>query len=55
MSNSSAVRPRESSRAERSFVASTIGKKVVMAVSGVILVGFVVAHMIGNLQAYMGP
>jgi succinate dehydrogenase / fumarate reductase cytochrome b subunit len=37
------------------FAASTIGKKVVMAVSGFILFGFVVAHMIGNLQAYMGP
>lgn len=37
------------------FLASTIGKKVVMAVTGVILFGFVVAHMIGNLQAYMGP
>ncbi|HYJ32960.1 MAG TPA: succinate dehydrogenase cytochrome b subunit [Candidatus Binatia bacterium] len=37
------------------FAASTIGKKVVMAVTGFILFGFVVAHMIGNLQAYMGP
>lgn len=26
-----------------------------MAVTGFILFGFVVAHMIGNLQAYMGP
>jgi succinate dehydrogenase cytochrome b subunit len=55
MTISSAVRPRESSRAEPSFLASTIGQKVVMAVTGVILVGFVVGHMIGNLQAYMGP
>jgi succinate dehydrogenase / fumarate reductase cytochrome b subunit len=54
MNISSAVRPRESSRAESSFLASTIGKKVVMAVTGVVLVGFVVAHMIGNLQAYLG-
>jgi len=37
------------------FTASTIGKKVVMAVTGLVLFGFVVAHMIGNLQAYMGP
>jgi succinate dehydrogenase / fumarate reductase cytochrome b subunit len=42
-------------RSEPSFFASTIGKKVVMAVTGIILVGFVVAHMIGNLQAYLGP
>jgi succinate dehydrogenase / fumarate reductase cytochrome b subunit len=34
---------------------STIGKKVVMAVSGFILVGFVVIHMLGNLHLYEGP
>jgi len=38
----------------RGFLTSTIGKKVVMAASGVILVGFVVAHMVGNLQIYLG-
>jgi succinate dehydrogenase / fumarate reductase cytochrome b subunit len=37
------------------FAASTIGKKVVMAVTGIVLFGFVVGHMIGNLQAYLGP
>ena len=37
------------------FLASTVGKKVVMAVTGIILLGFVVGHMIGNLQAYIGP
>ena len=26
-----------------------------MAVTGAILFGFVVAHMIGNLQVYLGP
>ena len=38
-----------------SFLASSIGKKVVMAATGVILFGFVVGHMLGNLQAYLGP
>ena len=38
-----------------SFFASTIGRKIVMAASGVILFGFVVAHMAGNLQLYLGP
>lgn len=33
---------------------TTIGKKVVMAASGIILVGFVFAHMLGNLQVYGG-
>ncbi|MEZ4464853.1 MAG: hypothetical protein R3F43_10215 [bacterium] len=32
---------------------TTIGKKA-NAVTGVIMVGFVTAHMIGNLQAYSG-
>src|SRR5262245_20076488 len=37
------------------FLSSSIGKKVIMALSGVILVGYVVGHMIGNLQVYLGP
>jgi len=37
------------------FYSSTIGKKAVMAVSGVILFAFVVGHLIGNLQIYEGP
>src|SRR5689334_4625261 len=40
-------------RAER-FYESTIGKKAVMAVSGLILFGFVLGHLIGNLQIYEG-
>ena len=36
------------------FLDATVGKKAVMAVTGLILFGFVVAHMIGNLQAYLG-
>ncbi|HEX6100318.1 MAG TPA: succinate dehydrogenase cytochrome b subunit [Thermoanaerobaculia bacterium] len=34
---------------------SAIGKKAVMAVTGLILFGFVVAHMVGNLKLYLGP
>lgn len=33
---------------------TTIGKKVVMALTGLILVGFVVAHMVGNLKVFLG-
>lgn len=36
------------------FWTATIGKKVVMAVSGAILFLFVVGHLIGNLQVFMG-
>lgn len=34
---------------------SLIGKKVVMAVSGVVLLGFVLGHMAGNLKVFQGP
>jgi succinate dehydrogenase / fumarate reductase, cytochrome b subunit len=33
---------------------STVGKKIAMAVSGVILIGFVVGHMIGNFKVFQG-
>jgi succinate dehydrogenase / fumarate reductase cytochrome b subunit len=31
-----------------------IGKKVVMATSGVVLLGFVLVHMVGNLKVFLG-
>ena len=31
-----------------------VGKKVVMAVTGLVLVGFVLAHMLGNLKIFLG-
>lgn len=34
---------------------STVGKKALMAVTGIIWVGYVIAHMIGNLKAFQGP
>jgi succinate dehydrogenase / fumarate reductase cytochrome b subunit len=33
---------------------TSVGKKFYMAVSGAILIGFLVAHMVGNLKMYMG-
>lgn len=36
------------------FTRSTIGRKIIMAASGFILFGFVLGHMIGNLQVYAG-
>src|SRR5436190_3231058 len=33
----------------------SVGKKAVLAVSGVILFGFVIQHMLGNLQVFLGP
>ena len=34
---------------------STVGKKILMAGTGFILLGFVFVHMLGNLKVYMGP
>ena len=34
---------------------TTIGKKAVMAASGIILLGFTLGHLSGNLKAYAGP
>jgi succinate dehydrogenase / fumarate reductase, cytochrome b subunit len=39
---------------EVSFYRSTIGKKISMALSGVVLVLFVVGHMAGNLKIFAG-
>jgi succinate dehydrogenase / fumarate reductase, cytochrome b subunit len=34
---------------------TTIGQKALLAVSGVVLFGFVIVHMLGNLQVFLGP
>ncbi|NNE97362.1 MAG: succinate dehydrogenase cytochrome b subunit [Acidimicrobiales bacterium] len=34
---------------------TAVGKKWVMAVTGVVLIGFVLGHMFGNLKIYIGP
>src|SRR5664280_1046899 len=34
------------------FYEAPIGKKAVMALTGVILVGYVIGHLLGNLQIY---
>ncbi len=38
-----------------SFILSSIGAKIVMALTGVALVGFLVAHLAGNLLVWAGP
>src|SRR5258705_11087126 len=37
------------------FYRSAVGKKWVMAITGIALLGYVFFHMIGNLKAYLGP
>jgi succinate dehydrogenase / fumarate reductase cytochrome b subunit len=34
---------------------SSLGKKYIMAVTGAAMFGFVVVHMLGNLQVFLGP
>src|SRR6186713_1878746 len=36
------------------FYSTAVGKKYVMAITGIIGIGFVVTHMIGNLKVYLG-
>ncbi|MGB0273249.1 MAG: succinate dehydrogenase cytochrome b subunit [Opitutales bacterium] len=38
-----------------SFFKSTIGRKLLMALTGLVLVLFVMGHMLGNLQIFLGP
>lgn len=37
------------------FCHSSIGRKWVVAVSGLLLIGFLVGHLLGNLQVFWGP
>jgi succinate dehydrogenase / fumarate reductase cytochrome b subunit len=37
------------------FYRSTVGKKIIMGVTGVILVGFVISHVLSNLMVFQGP
>jgi succinate dehydrogenase / fumarate reductase, cytochrome b subunit len=46
----SAVAPRQFA-----LWSTSVGKKILMAVSGLILYGFVIGHMVGNLKVYFGP
>lgn len=34
---------------------SSLGKKYIMALTGLVLVGFVIGHMVGNLQMFLHP
>lgn len=36
------------------WIFSSIGKKTIVAVTGLLLIGFVIGHMLGNLQIFLG-
>jgi succinate dehydrogenase / fumarate reductase, cytochrome b subunit len=38
-----------------SFYRSSVGKKMIVAVTGIVLIAFVIGHLLGNLQIFLGP
>jgi len=38
-----------------SFFHSSVGKKMIVAITGVVLIAFVIGHLLGNLQIFLGP
>ncbi len=49
-------KPRKRSRLPLGdFAGSAVGKKWIMALTGIGLMGFVFMHMVGNLKMYLGP
>jgi succinate dehydrogenase / fumarate reductase cytochrome b subunit len=39
----------------RAFYRSSVGKKMIVAITGIILILFVIGHLLGNLQIFLGP
>src|SRR4029077_12066378 len=37
------------------FYSSSVGKKMIVAATGIILILFVIGHLLGNLQIFLGP
>jgi succinate dehydrogenase cytochrome b subunit len=57
-----AVAPRRRITARKSsvnilaaFYHSSVGKKMIVAITGIILILFVIGHLLGNLQIFIGP
>jgi succinate dehydrogenase cytochrome b subunit len=49
-----AARPRKRKPFLIDLYSTALGKKYVMAITGIIGIGFVIVHMIGNLKVYLG-
>ncbi len=55
MSNQNALRPKPKPKPfPLNLYQTAVGKKWVMAITGLMMLGFVIAHMIGNLKIYLG-
>ena len=38
-----------------SFLHSSIGRKWIVAITGILLIGFITIHLLGNLSIFLGP
>lgn len=54
MSNSTEVARKSPVFLPEGYLSHSIGKKLVVAVTGSVLLGFVAGHMVGNLQVFIG-
>jgi succinate dehydrogenase / fumarate reductase cytochrome b subunit len=52
---SSAREPSARANAISRFWQSSVGKKAVMAVTGLVMIAFLISHVLGNLQVFAGP
>lgn len=37
------------------FYRSSVGKKIIVALTGIVLIAFIIGHLLGNLQIFLGP
>jgi succinate dehydrogenase / fumarate reductase, cytochrome b subunit len=49
-----ATRPKKRKPFLLDLYSTAVGKKYVMAITGIIGIGYVIAHMVGNLKVYLG-
>jgi succinate dehydrogenase / fumarate reductase cytochrome b subunit len=54
VSGTAVKRPKKKKPFLVDFYSTAVGKKYVMAITGIIGIGFVITHMIGNLKVYLG-
>lgn len=54
MDMDSAISAKTSSSIPTQLVSSSVGKKILMAITGFIAFGYVIGHMLGNLQIFIG-
>lgn len=54
MSNTTSVAQKTPVFLPTGYLSRSIGKKIVVAVTGFVMLGFVVGHMVGNLQVFIG-